>query len=187
MVSMSVFSIWMGGPLEYEYVHMKSLKKIYIYRVYLNSNPRSLRGFLWVLIYMKVHNFRGFCSFVLHCEEQHCLVIVTRINSLTVSVKTCERSRRKIRQVHCRGHSHYCIWSVYSSKSCWTNTYLALQSCFNSMLPSNAHISTPFFQKTVFFSKIFFGKPPSTFLEVCLIRNICDNEVQFTILTVQEP
>jgi hypothetical protein len=30
MMSMSVFSIWMGGPLEYEYVHMKSLKKIYI-------------------------------------------------------------------------------------------------------------------------------------------------------------
>ncbi len=26
----------------------------------------------------------------------------------------------------------------------------------------------PFFQKTVFFSKIFFGKPPSKFLEVCL-------------------
>ncbi len=36
------------------------------------------------------------------------------------------------------------------------------------MVPSNAHISTPFFQKTVFFSKIFFGKPPSNFLEVCL-------------------
>jgi hypothetical protein len=35
-------------------------------------------------------------------------------------------------------------------------------------IPSNAHISTPFFQKTVFFSKIFFGKPPSKFLEVCL-------------------
>jgi hypothetical protein len=35
-------------------------------------------------------------------------------------------------------------------------------------LPSNAHISTPFFQKTVFFSKIFFGEPPSKFLEVCL-------------------
>jgi hypothetical protein len=35
-------------------------------------------------------------------------------------------------------------------------------------IPSNAHISTPFFQKTVFFSKIFFGKPPSNFLKVCL-------------------
>ncbi len=39
-------------------------------------------------------------------------------------------------------------------------------------VPSNAHISTPFFHKTVFFSKIFFGKPgtkpPSKFLEVCL-------------------
>jgi hypothetical protein len=35
-------------------------------------------------------------------------------------------------------------------------------------VPSNAHISTPFFQKTVFFSKIFFGKPPSKLLEVCL-------------------
>ncbi len=34
-------------------------------------------------------------------------------------------------------------------------------------LPSNAHISTPFFRKTVFFSKIFLGKPPSKFLEVC--------------------
>jgi hypothetical protein len=28
-------------------------------------------------------------------------------------------------------------------------------------VPSNAHISTPFFQKTVFFSKICFGNPPS--------------------------
>jgi hypothetical protein len=36
------------------------------------------------------------------------------------------------------------------------------------LLPSNAHISTPFFHKTVFFSKMFFGKPPSKFLEVCL-------------------
>jgi hypothetical protein len=35
-------------------------------------------------------------------------------------------------------------------------------------IPSNAHISTPFYQKTVFFSKIFFGKPHSKFLEVCL-------------------
>ncbi len=35
-------------------------------------------------------------------------------------------------------------------------------------LPSNAHISTPFFQKTVLFSKICFGKPCSKFLEVCL-------------------
>ncbi len=35
-------------------------------------------------------------------------------------------------------------------------------------VPSNAHISTPFFQKTVFFSKICFGDPPSKFLEVCL-------------------
>ncbi len=36
------------------------------------------------------------------------------------------------------------------------------------ILPSNAHISTLFFHKTVFFSKIFFGKPHSKFLEVCL-------------------
>ncbi len=36
------------------------------------------------------------------------------------------------------------------------------------LIPSNGHISTPFFQKTVFFSKIFFGKPPLKFLEVCL-------------------
>ncbi len=35
-------------------------------------------------------------------------------------------------------------------------------------IPSNAHISTPFFHKTVFFSKIFFGKSPSKFLEVWL-------------------
>jgi hypothetical protein len=35
-------------------------------------------------------------------------------------------------------------------------------------LQSNAHISTHFFQKTVFFSKIFFSKPPSKLLEVCL-------------------
>jgi hypothetical protein len=28
------------------------------------------------------------------------------------------------------------------------------------MIPSNTQISTPFFQKTVFFSNIFFGKPP---------------------------
>ncbi len=31
------------------------------------------------------------------------------------------------------------------------------------ILQSNAHISTPFFQKTVFFSKIFFGKAPKNF------------------------
>jgi hypothetical protein len=30
----------------------------------------------------------------------------------------------------------------------------------NKIIPSNAHISTPFFQKTVFFCRIFFGKPP---------------------------
>jgi hypothetical protein len=35
-------------------------------------------------------------------------------------------------------------------------------------VPSNTHTSTPFFQKTVFFSKIFFGKPPSKFWRVCL-------------------
>jgi hypothetical protein len=37
-----------------------------------------------------------------------------------------------------------------------------------SILPPKAHILKPFFRKTVFFSKIFFGKPPSKFLEVCL-------------------
>ncbi len=36
------------------------------------------------------------------------------------------------------------------------------------VLPPNSHISTPFFHKTAFFSKIFFGKPPSKLLEVCL-------------------
>jgi hypothetical protein len=36
--------------------------------------------------------------------------------------------------------------------------------CYMVNVPSNAHISTPFFQKTVFFSRIFFGKPPSKFL-----------------------
>jgi hypothetical protein len=30
-------------------------------------------------------------------------------------------------------------------------------------IPSNAHISTPFFQKTVFFYKICFGSPPQNF------------------------
>ncbi len=35
-------------------------------------------------------------------------------------------------------------------------------------LPSNTHISTPFCQKTVFFSTICFGNPPSKFLELCL-------------------
>ncbi len=35
-------------------------------------------------------------------------------------------------------------------------------------IPSNAHFSTPFFKKIVFFSKICFGSPPSKFLEVCL-------------------
>jgi hypothetical protein len=33
-------------------------------------------------------------------------------------------------------------------------------------IPSKAYISPPFFQKIVFLSKIFFGKPPSKFLEV---------------------
>jgi hypothetical protein len=41
------------------------------------------------------------------------------------------------------------------------------QQSFHTV-PSNAHNSTPFFHKTVFFSKIFLGKPPSKFLEVCL-------------------
>ena len=36
------------------------------------------------------------------------------------------------------------------------------------IVPSNAHILIPFFQKTVFFSNIFFGNPPSKFLEVFL-------------------
>jgi hypothetical protein len=49
------------------------------------------------------------------------------------------------------------------------NTFLCFKLGVNSLqLPPNAHILTPFFQKTVFFSKIFFGKPPSKFLEVCL-------------------
>jgi hypothetical protein len=38
----------------------------------------------------------------------------------------------------------------------------------DNVITTNAHISTPFFQKIVFFFKIFFGKPPSKFLEVCL-------------------
>ena len=37
-----------------------------------------------------------------------------------------------------------------------------------TLLPSNAHISTPFFRKTVVFSKICLGSPPSKFFEVCL-------------------
>ncbi len=43
-----------------------------------------------------------------------------------------------------------------------------LLSEVNKEIPSNAHISAPFFQKTVFFSKICFGSHPSKFLEVCL-------------------
>jgi hypothetical protein len=45
------------------------------------------------------------------------------------------------------------------------------------------------FQKTVFFSKIFFGKRPLKFLEVCLNSKytVCEIEVKFTILTVQGP
>jgi hypothetical protein len=31
------------------------------------------------------------------------------------------------------------------------------------IIPSNAHISTPFFQKIVFFFKICFGSPPQNF------------------------
>ena len=46
---------------------------------------------------------------------------------------------------------HYTEWVfLYPSNS--TNIWY---------IPADAHISTPFFQKTVFFSKIFFGKPPS--------------------------
>jgi hypothetical protein len=60
-----------------------------------------------------------------------------------------------------------------SSPSTRTTSRVAIlsdRSCSHNKrkLPSNAHISTPFFQKTVFLSKIFFGKPPSKFLEVCL-------------------
>jgi hypothetical protein len=40
--------------------------------------------------------------------------------------------------------------------------------CEDNRVPSNAHILTTFFQKTVFFSKICFGNPPSKFFEVCL-------------------
>ncbi len=44
--------------------------------------------------------------------------------------------------------------------------HICLETCStffekNYHIPSNAHILTPFFQKTVFFSKISFGKPPS--------------------------
>jgi hypothetical protein len=46
--------------------------------------------------------------------------------------------------------------------------YLVAQSTSCKYIPSNGHISTPFFQKTLFFSKIFFGKPSSKFLEACL-------------------
>jgi hypothetical protein len=48
-----------------------------------------------------------------------------------------------------------------------STTFSCISFC-KLRIPSNAHISTPFFQKTVFFSKICFGKPPSKFLEVCL-------------------
>ncbi len=63
----------------------------------------------------------------------------------------------------------------YTFLSNWTFTYkkkktILLTGFFHvyKTVPSNAHILTPFFQKTVFFSKVFFGKPPSKFLEVCL-------------------
>ncbi len=47
-------------------------------------------------------------------------------------------------------------------------SFLFLKFFFFNSVPSNAHISTPFFQKIVFFSKICFGSPPSKILEVCL-------------------
>ncbi len=54
---------------------------------------------------------------------------------------------------------------VLTTKRSKVNKYFLI---FKNFLPSIAHISTPFFHKTVFFfSKIFFGKP-SKFLEVCL-------------------
>jgi hypothetical protein len=57
--------------------------------------------------------------------------------------------------------------NIFKFSPPWANNVIQLtafstQASFsNSMfIPSNAHISTPFFQKTVFFSKICFGNPP---------------------------
>jgi hypothetical protein len=68
---------------------------------------------------------------------------------------------------------------------------IIIRSCETIMiltLPSNAQISTPFFRRQCFFffSKICFGNPPSNFLGVG-INSECDNEVQFTVLTVKGP
>jgi hypothetical protein len=56
------------------------------------------------------------------------------------------------------------LFGASTLKSFNASTYQAIS------VPSNVHMLTLIFQKTVFFSKIFFGKPPppSNFLEVCL-------------------
>jgi hypothetical protein len=51
--------------------------------------------------------------------------------------------------------------------------------------PLNAHISTPFSQW--FSLKYVLAAPLKNFGGIYKIRNICDTEVQFTILTVQGP
>jgi hypothetical protein len=61
--------------------------------------------------------------------------IPTRINSLTVCVKTCERSRRKIRQVLCVEDMRIIVSGQSSPESCCTKTYSALPYYyFNIML-----------------------------------------------------
>ncbi len=51
----------------------------------------------------------------------------------------------------------------YDGEKAWPSINHSLLSALSNMVPSNAHISTPFFKKIVFFSKIFFDKPPQNF------------------------
>ncbi len=74
------------------------------------------------------------------------------------------------------------IWNDHAISRCYCTVHIQLCRTWGSILylryslhiqyvdiiPSNAHISTPLFQKTVFFSKICFGNPPTKFLQECL-------------------
>jgi hypothetical protein len=57
-------------------------------------------------------------------------------------------------------------YSIKKERGSGPESYIRHDHDRDNSLPSNAHILLPLFQKTLFFSKIFFGKPPSKLLEV---------------------
>ncbi len=71
------------------------------------------------------------------------------------------RHIQRIRRKHLSVNAEFGEFRVV----CGTKNHLRMRRIRvnNLYIPSNAQISTPFFQKTVFFSKICFGNPPKIF------------------------